>query len=113
MEGSRDTWTDERLNDLSRRVDDGFNRVDADLRRFRTEMNARFDGVNARFDGINTRLDALHRLIVQTSGGMIIAVLATLASVVVTHASGALLQRGRGDRGSAGHREDTEGACAR
>jgi hypothetical protein len=79
MEGARATWTDERLNDLSRRVDDGFNRVDADLRQFRTEINARFDGVNARFD-------ALHRLIVQTSGGMIIAVLATLASVVITRA---------------------------
>jgi hypothetical protein len=79
MEGARATWTDERLNDLSRRVDDGFNRVDADLRQFSTE-------INARFDGVNTRLDALHRLIVQTSGGMIIAVLATLASVVITRA---------------------------
>ena len=75
MEGARATWTDERLDDLSRSVD----RVDQDLRQLRTEMSARFDAVNARFD-------ALHRLIVQTSGGLMIAVLATLLSVLVTRA---------------------------
>ena len=75
VERARATWTDERLDDLSKSVD----RVDNDLRQLRTEMNARFDGVNARFD-------ALHRLIVQSSGGLMIAVLATLVSVVVTRA---------------------------
>ena len=75
MEGARATWTDERLDDLSKSVD----RVDTDLRQLRTEMNARFDGMNARFD-------ALHRLIVPAWGGMLIAVLATLVSVVVTRA---------------------------
>ena len=75
MERARPTWTDERLDDLSKSVD----RVDADLRHLRAEMSVRFDAVNSRFD-------ALHRLIVQTSGGMIIAVLATLVSVLVTRA---------------------------
>jgi hypothetical protein len=79
MEGARATWTDERLDDLSHRVDDGFNRVDQDLRQLRSEVNARFDAVNARFD-------ALHRLIVQASGGLMIAVLATLVSVIATRA---------------------------
>ena len=75
MEGARATWTDERLDDLSKSVD----RVDQDLRQLRTEISARFDAVNARFD-------ALHRLIVQASGGLMIAVLATLLSVLVTRA---------------------------
>jgi hypothetical protein len=70
MERARATWTDERLDDLARRVDHGFNRVDGDLRQLRTEMNARFDG--------------LQRTIIQVGGGGIVAVLATLASVLAT-----------------------------
>jgi hypothetical protein len=70
MERARATWTDERLDDLARRVDHGFNRVDGDLRQLRTEMNARFDG--------------LQRTIIQVGGGGIVAILATLASVLAT-----------------------------
>jgi hypothetical protein len=77
MERARATWTDERLDDLSRRVDDGFRRVDQDLRELRSEMNAGFDALSVRFD-------TLHRLIVQVSGAMIIAVIATLVSVLAT-----------------------------
>jgi hypothetical protein len=68
MAGARAAWTDERLDDPSNSVD----RVDQDLRQLRSEMNGRFD--------------ALHRLIVQASGGLMIAVVATLLSVVVTRA---------------------------
>lgn len=72
MEGTRATWTDERLDDLARRVADGFNRLDEDLRHQRAEMNARFDG--------------LQRTMIQIGGGTIVAVLATLASVIATRA---------------------------
>lgn len=34
----RETWTDERLDDLSRRMDQGFDRVDRDLRDMRGEI---------------------------------------------------------------------------
>jgi hypothetical protein len=34
----RQTWTDERLSDLSRRMDQGFERVDSDLREMRGEI---------------------------------------------------------------------------
>ena len=70
MERARATWTDERLDDLSTRVTDGFNRFDEDLRELRGEMNARFDG--------------LHRTMIQVGGGAIVAVLATLVSVLAT-----------------------------
>ena len=33
MEAMREAWTDERLDDLSRRMDRGFDRVDADCGR--------------------------------------------------------------------------------
>lgn len=35
----RETWTDERLDDLNKKVDDGFARVDADLRELRAEIS--------------------------------------------------------------------------
>lgn len=41
----RESWTDERMDDLSHRVDQGFARVDADIRELRREMNTRFDAM--------------------------------------------------------------------
>jgi hypothetical protein len=38
MEAMRNHWTDDRLDDLSQRMDEGFNRVDADLRELRREI---------------------------------------------------------------------------
>lgn len=32
-------WTDERLDDLSKRMDAGFERVDSDIRELRTSVN--------------------------------------------------------------------------
>lgn len=51
----RKTWTDERLDDMNRRMEDGFNRIDAELR-----------AVNARFD-------SLQRTLLQVGGGVIVA----------------------------------------
>jgi hypothetical protein len=82
MERARATWTDERLDDLSRRVDDGFNRVDQDLRQLHTEMNARFDAVEAR---LGARIDGLQRSMLQVGGGIVAAVLATVVSVIATN----------------------------
>ena len=60
----REKWTDERLDDLNKKVDDGFAdtkaaiaetkaemregfaRVDMEIRELRKEMNARFEAVN-------------------------------------------------------------------
>jgi hypothetical protein len=110
MERARATWTDERLDDLARRVDDGFTRIDQELRTLRTdlggridaqgaELSARIDAQGARIDAQGTdlaaridaqgaelgaRIDALQRTMVQVGGATIATVLATLASVVVT-----------------------------
>jgi hypothetical protein len=83
MEGARATWTDERLDDLARRVDDGFNRVDADIRSLRSEMNTRFDSLETRIDA---RVDVLQRMMIQFAGGTLIAIIATLVSVIATRA---------------------------
>ncbi|MGH2992074.1 MAG: hypothetical protein ACRDL1_00865 [Solirubrobacterales bacterium] len=44
-------------------------------------MNARFDGVEARLGG---RIDALQRAMIQVGGGITVAVLATLVSVLAS-----------------------------
>lgn len=43
----RETWTDERLDDLSRKVDDGFARLDADIRGLRGDLNSQGDSLRA------------------------------------------------------------------
>ena len=49
---AREAWTDERLDDLARRMDRGFGEVKGEVRDLRTEMNARFAAVDARFDAM-------------------------------------------------------------
>jgi hypothetical protein len=59
----REKWTDERLDDLNKKVDsgfaetkvemrEGFARIDRDIRELRSEIN----GLNSRFDALNGRL---------------------------------------------------------
>jgi hypothetical protein len=62
MEGVRKAWTDERLDDMSRRMDNGFARVDAHLR-----------ALNSRFDG-------LQRTMLQVGGGVIVALIGLIAT---------------------------------
>jgi hypothetical protein len=62
----RQSWTDERLDDLNRRVDEGFKRVDAELR------------------ALNGRFDALNRTLLQIGGGLIATLIAGFFGVIVT-----------------------------
>jgi hypothetical protein len=90
MERARATWTDERLDDLLRRVDDGFRRADEDLRALRHDLNAGLEQVDARIDAqgaeVSRRIDGLQRIMIQFGGGLTLAVLTTLVSVIATRA---------------------------
>ncbi len=66
MEAMRKGWTDERMDDLSHRMDEGFRRVDTDIRGLRAEMNSRFD--------------ALQRTMIQTSAVMVAALIGLIAT---------------------------------
>lgn len=64
-----ESWTDERLDDLSRRMDQGFARVDAELR------------------ALNGRFDSLQRVLIQIGFVMsasLLGVIATLAGLILT-----------------------------
>ena len=90
MERARATWTDERLDDLSSRIDDGFRRIDQDTRELGTRIDAQGRELGARIDTqgaeLSRRIDALQRTMVQFGGGMILAILLTLLSVIATRA---------------------------
>lgn len=60
----RQSWTDERLDDLSQRMDNGFARVGADLR------------------ALSSRFDALQRTMLQVGAAMIVALIGVMATVV-------------------------------
>jgi hypothetical protein len=71
MSAVREAWTDDRLDDLSLRVDRGFDRVDTDLRELRTEMNTRFD--------------AMQRTIILGFVSVLASIVSVLAGAAVTH----------------------------
>jgi hypothetical protein len=77
VERARATWTDERLDDLARRMDDGFNRVDADLRALHGEMTSRFAEVNGR-------IDALQRTMIHAAGAMMATFVAGFLGLIAT-----------------------------
>ena len=60
-------WSDERLDDMSRRMDAGFQRVDDDIRELRTDMRD------------------LRTLLFQLWGSTMVAILGTIATVLVTN----------------------------
>lgn len=60
-------WTDERLDDLSNRMDAGFERVDRDIRELRTDMRD------------------MRVLMFQLWGTTIVAIIGTIATVLVTN----------------------------
>lgn len=65
----RQSWTDERLDDMSRRMDQGFARVDVELR------------------ALNGRFDALERILIQIGFVMtasLLGVIATMAGLIIT-----------------------------
>jgi tetrahydromethanopterin S-methyltransferase subunit G len=67
-------WTDERLDDLNKKIDDGSVRGDTGLRELKGEMNHRFDKVDARFDKVegemNERFDKVDRRFDKVEGEM-------------------------------------------
>jgi hypothetical protein len=85
----RTTWTDQRLDDLSSRVDRGFERVD---QRFQ-QVDRRFDQVDRRFEETNrriyalgyelrTEIDSLRVTILRVGGGMMVGLLGVIAAVL-------------------------------
>jgi hypothetical protein len=67
--GVRESWTDERLDDLNKKVDQGFARLDADMR------------------ALNARFDSLQRVLMQIGFAFGAALLAMIAALIGTIAT--------------------------
>jgi archaellum component FlaC len=57
MEAMREAWTDERLDDLTTRMDRGFAQAEARTDRFEDRIDARFDQMEDRFDKVDARFE--------------------------------------------------------
>jgi hypothetical protein len=102
METVRESWTDERLDDLKEDVSDLARRMDAGFAESRTELrheaasirkemkegfqtvDGRFNSIDARFDAMQAGFDALLRTIIQVGGGMAAAFFAALIGLIAT-----------------------------
>lgn len=51
MMSPREKWTDERLDDLNKKVDQGFARMDARFEHLEDRIDAKFDGLNRTLIG--------------------------------------------------------------
>ena len=74
---ARETWTDERLDDLKENVNQRFDVVD---RRF-DEVDKRFDKVDARLDKIDGRIDSMQRTMIICFSGMTTSIVASVIGV--------------------------------
>src|ERR1700754_5023867 len=95
MEAMRQSWSDDRLDDLNRRVDNGFARVDAEFVELRRDIDQRFARVDAqfaemrvemnlRFDRLESRFDAMQRTFAQVGFGMAGSILLAAAGLIAT-----------------------------
>jgi len=60
-EGTVESWNDERLDELSRRMDAGFEKAatKVELTAVKDEMNLRFGEVDKRFDQVDNRFNKI------------------------------------------------------
>jgi len=87
MELMRESWTDERLDDLNQRVSDGFrqvderfNRVEGEIRDVRQEVKELRQEMNVRFDSMQR---SMMQAVVALSVGML-AGFGGLAGLIAT-----------------------------
>jgi hypothetical protein len=76
----RAAWTDERLDDLSRRMDAGLQRIDADIRELRAGLRDEVGVLRAEMGG---QIDALRITLLRVGGGVIVGLVGVIAAVIL------------------------------
>jgi hypothetical protein len=71
----RTAWTDQRLDDLSARMDAGFERVDADIRELRSDIA----GLRTELSG---QIDMLRITLLRVGGGVMVGLVGVIAAVL-------------------------------
>jgi tetrahydromethanopterin S-methyltransferase subunit G len=75
MESKRANWNDDRLDELSRRVDDGFK----EMRESFARVDGKFDRVDERLDRLGERIDKL--IFTMWAAGGVVAATAVVSLV--------------------------------
>lgn len=73
----REKWTDERLDDLTHRVDEGFNRTEREFQAVRMEMRTEFAAVRGE-------MAATNRTFMQVGAGLIATMVVGFGGVIAT-----------------------------
>jgi hypothetical protein len=88
MEAMRESWTDDRLDDLNGKVDTLRLEMRTEFTAIRREMKDEFRAVRGEmkvgFDKIDERFDALQRTLLQIAGATIATLIAGLAGIIAT-----------------------------
>jgi hypothetical protein len=79
MEAMRDAWTDERLDDLNRRVDGGFREMREEFRAIRLESKAEFAAMRSEIAAMNR---TMLQIVVGGFGVMLVGFAGTIATIV-------------------------------
>ncbi len=87
---ARDAWTDERLDDLNKRVDEGFNEMREEFRATRQEMQIEFGAIRteikSEIGGLRGEVAAMQRSFNQIFAGLIgtmfVGFLGVIAAIV-------------------------------
>jgi hypothetical protein len=89
-EGKVENWNDDRLDELSRRIDagfkemrEGFVRVDREMKEGFGRVDARFAQMDAKFDRVDARFDKLFIAIITVGGGFAATTIASLLGVLL------------------------------
>jgi hypothetical protein len=86
-EGKVENWNDDRLDELSRRMDAGFQEMRTEMREGFARVDARFAQMDAKFDAKFDRVDAkfnkLFIAILTVGGGFAATTIASLLGVLL------------------------------
>jgi hypothetical protein len=84
MEAMRQSWTDDRLDDLNGKVDPLRLEMKTEFAAVRGEMDKRFDKMESRFDKMDERIFTMQKLMIQGGISMFGAMLVGFLTVLAT-----------------------------
>jgi hypothetical protein len=77
---AREVWTDERLDDLNKRVDEGFKETREEFRTLRSEIKGEFQASRGEFAA---QFALLHQAMYRLFGGMIVAWVVGIVAILI------------------------------
>jgi hypothetical protein len=84
MEAMRVNWTDDRLDNLSGRMDERFDHIDERFDGGFGEVNRRLDAMEAKIDALGGRLDTFLLGLLCVGGGLTASLVTAVVALIVT-----------------------------